>query len=173
MDWIVQQLGSKRFEPWLIPTISCKLHRFCRYDPPDEPKDGFFNSFQVFQVSEHVGRVQVKHRVAIRTVRQEYIHRVGRTARGASGKGKALLFLMPEAGFFLRTKWAWHRGRQIQFSIFLSSSARCFLNDFYLPWCGYVVGYSQWLRLFRLSQSGNYFRSSQGLATPMRNFKYL
>ena len=29
---------------------------------------------------------------------QEYIHRVGRTARGASGKGKALLFLMPEEG---------------------------------------------------------------------------
>eukprot|EP00913_Durusdinium_trenchii_P004295 g3982.t1 len=27
---------------------------------------------------------------------KEYIHRVGRTARGASGKGKALLFLMPE-----------------------------------------------------------------------------
>ena len=27
---------------------------------------------------------------------KEYIHRVGRTARGAGGKGKALLFLMPE-----------------------------------------------------------------------------
>jgi len=27
---------------------------------------------------------------------KEYIHRVGRTARGADGKGKALLFLMPE-----------------------------------------------------------------------------
>lgn len=31
---------------------------------------------------------------------KEYIHRVGRTARGAGGTGKALLFLMPnEVGF--------------------------------------------------------------------------
>lgn len=33
---------------------------------------------------------------------QEYIHRVGRTARGAEGTGKALLFLMPEELGFLR-----------------------------------------------------------------------
>jgi len=33
---------------------------------------------------------------------KEYIHRVGRTARGASGKGKALLFLLPEEIGFLR-----------------------------------------------------------------------
>merc|ERR1711865_1078385 len=33
---------------------------------------------------------------------KEYIHRVGRTARGAGGKGKALLFLMPEEVQFLR-----------------------------------------------------------------------
>lgn len=33
---------------------------------------------------------------------REYIHRVGRTARGAGGKGKALLFLMPEEVGFLR-----------------------------------------------------------------------
>ncbi|CDJ60095.1 ATP-dependent RNA helicase, putative, partial [Eimeria maxima] len=33
---------------------------------------------------------------------REYIHRVGRTARGAGGKGKALLFLMPEELGFLR-----------------------------------------------------------------------
>ena len=33
---------------------------------------------------------------------REYIHRVGRTARGADGKGKALLFLMPEELGFLR-----------------------------------------------------------------------
>jgi ATP-dependent RNA helicase DDX18/HAS1 len=33
---------------------------------------------------------------------REYIHRVGRTARGAKGKGKALLFLMPEELGFLR-----------------------------------------------------------------------
>merc|ERR1719379_2560197 len=32
----------------------------------------------------------------------EYIHRVGRTARGAGGKGKALLFLTPEELGFLR-----------------------------------------------------------------------
>jgi len=33
---------------------------------------------------------------------KEYIHRVGRTARGASGSGKALLFLMPEELAFLQ-----------------------------------------------------------------------
>merc|ERR1719337_389823 len=33
---------------------------------------------------------------------KEYIHRVGRTARGAGGTGKALLFLMPEEMQFLR-----------------------------------------------------------------------
>lgn len=33
---------------------------------------------------------------------QEYIHRVGRTARGEGGKGNALLFLMPEELMFLR-----------------------------------------------------------------------
>lgn len=33
---------------------------------------------------------------------REYIHRVGRTARGFGGKGKALLFLMEEELGFLR-----------------------------------------------------------------------
>merc|ERR1719160_1299771 len=33
---------------------------------------------------------------------KEYIHRVGRTARGATGSGKALLFLMPEELGFLQ-----------------------------------------------------------------------
>ena len=32
----------------------------------------------------------------------EYIHRVGRTARGAHGKGRALLFLMPQELEFLK-----------------------------------------------------------------------
>ncbi len=33
---------------------------------------------------------------------QEYIHRVGRTARGTEGRGHALLFLLPEELGFLR-----------------------------------------------------------------------
>jgi ATP-dependent RNA helicase DDX18/HAS1 len=33
---------------------------------------------------------------------KEYIHRVGRTARGATGKGRALLFLLPEELGFLK-----------------------------------------------------------------------
>lgn len=32
----------------------------------------------------------------------EYIHRVGRTARGDTGRGRALLFLLPEELAFLR-----------------------------------------------------------------------
>jgi len=35
-------------------------------------------------------------------VYQEYIHRVGRTARGSEGRGHALLFLLPEELGFLR-----------------------------------------------------------------------
>jgi superfamily II DNA/RNA helicase len=33
---------------------------------------------------------------------KEYIHRVGRTARGRSGRGRALLLLLPEEVGFLR-----------------------------------------------------------------------
>ena len=33
---------------------------------------------------------------------REYIHRVGRTARGNDGKGRALLFLIPEEVAFLK-----------------------------------------------------------------------
>jgi ATP-dependent RNA helicase DDX18/HAS1 len=33
---------------------------------------------------------------------KEYIHRVGRTARGTNTKGRALLFLLPEETAFLR-----------------------------------------------------------------------
>lgn len=33
---------------------------------------------------------------------QEYIHRVGRTARGNEGRGHALLLLLPEELAFLR-----------------------------------------------------------------------
>jgi ATP-dependent RNA helicase DDX18/HAS1 len=33
---------------------------------------------------------------------KEYIHRVGRTARGRSGQGRALLLLLPEEMGFLR-----------------------------------------------------------------------
>ena len=42
---------------------------------------------------------------------REYIHRVGRTARGENGRGRALLFLLPEVPFFsppfphLPTNW--------------------------------------------------------------------
>jgi len=34
---------------------------------------------------------------------RDYIHRVGRTARGANGKGKSLLFLQPSEVGFLKT----------------------------------------------------------------------
>ena len=33
---------------------------------------------------------------------KEYIHRVGRTARGRAGRGRALLLLLPEEVGFLR-----------------------------------------------------------------------
>jgi len=48
---------------------------------------------------------------------KDYIHRVGRTARGATGKGKALLFLTPEETGFLR----------------YLKKAKCTLNEYEFP----------------------------------------
>lgn len=49
---------------------------------------------------------------------KEYIHRVGRTARGATGSGRALMFLTPEESGFLR---------------FLQSKAKVTLNEYEFP----------------------------------------
>lgn len=49
---------------------------------------------------------------------KEYIHRVGRTARGASGSGRALMFLTPEETGFLR---------------YLQSKAKVTLNEYEFP----------------------------------------
>jgi ATP-dependent RNA helicase DDX18/HAS1 len=49
---------------------------------------------------------------------KEYIHRVGRTARGASGSGRALMFLTPQETGFLR---------------YLQSSAKVTLNEYEFP----------------------------------------
>ena len=40
---------------------------------------------------------------------KEYIHRVGRTARGRSGRGRALLLLLPQELAFLRYLQVWCR----------------------------------------------------------------
>ena len=49
---------------------------------------------------------------------KEYIHRVGRTARGATGSGRALLFLTPEETGFLR---------------YLKAAAKVTLNEYEFP----------------------------------------
>jgi ATP-dependent RNA helicase DDX18/HAS1 len=49
---------------------------------------------------------------------KEYIHRVGRTARGASGSGRALMFLTPQETGFLR---------------YLQSAAKVTLNEYEFP----------------------------------------
>lgn len=49
---------------------------------------------------------------------KEYIHRVGRTARGATGSGRALMFLTPEETGFLR---------------YLQSKAKVTLNEYEFP----------------------------------------
>ena len=49
---------------------------------------------------------------------REYIHRVGRTARGATGSGRALMFLTPQETGFLR---------------YLQASARVTLNEYEFP----------------------------------------
>lgn len=49
---------------------------------------------------------------------KEYIHRVGRTARGATGSGRALMFLTPQETGFLR---------------YLQSAAKVTLNEYEFP----------------------------------------
>ena len=49
---------------------------------------------------------------------REYIHRVGRTARGASGSGRALMFLTPQETGFLR---------------YLQAAAKVTLNEYEFP----------------------------------------
>jgi ATP-dependent RNA helicase DDX18/HAS1 len=57
-----------------------------QYDPPDDPR--------VLSTLSKKPQIMV--------TLQEYIHRVGRTARGEGGRGHALLILRPEELGFLR-----------------------------------------------------------------------
>ncbi|KAH0621346.1 hypothetical protein JD844_022517 [Phrynosoma platyrhinos] len=63
-----------------------------QYDPPDDPK--FCCVHTDFNISVFV--------LIISSIKKEYIHRVGRTARGINGRGHALLILRPEELGFLR-----------------------------------------------------------------------
>lgn len=65
-----------------------------QYDPPDEPKVGDSKQIQWNLPLSSSNRNLEFHF-------QDYIHRVGRTARGDKGKGSALLFLLPEELKFL------------------------------------------------------------------------
>lgn len=103
------------FQDWII-----------QYDPPDDPRVSFMNHV-VLQCSVHFmsstsveGFVNCMHvddavyfdllhqsfshsdTFSILFSFQEYIHRVGRTARGEGAQGKALLFLIPEELGFLK-----------------------------------------------------------------------
>jgi superfamily II DNA/RNA helicase len=75
-----------------------------QYDPPDEPKVLIFNdSHNLVQFVSLYSYTHTHTRYNILFYGfQEYIHRVGRTARGEGGKGNALLFLIPEEMQFLR-----------------------------------------------------------------------
>jgi len=66
-----------------------------QYDPPDEPKVG--DSKQIQWNFLHIAC----YNYYLEFHFQDYIHRVGRTARGEKGKGSALLFLLPEELKFL------------------------------------------------------------------------
>lgn len=66
-----------------------------QYDPPDEPKVG--DSKQSLWNFLHIACYNYYFEFHF----QDYIHRVGRTARGEKGKGSALLFLLPEELKFL------------------------------------------------------------------------
>ncbi|KAJ7402251.1 ATP-dependent RNA helicase DDX18 [Pitangus sulphuratus] len=62
-----------------------------QYDPPDDPKHCDYCKF-----------VRLIEFAVAYSSQKEYIHRVGRTARGINGRGHALLILRPEELGFLR-----------------------------------------------------------------------
>ena len=65
-----------------------------QFDPPDDPRVGP----SVPSILEPFKLTYWK---------QDYIHRVGRTARGSNGKGRSLMFLQPsEVGFLKHLKEA-------------------------------------------------------------------
>jgi len=76
-----------------------------QYDPPDEPNvlfnSSIYQSTPLFNCFLEVLYVDVLCHIFLYCY-QEYIHRVGRIARGEGGKGNALLFLIPEELQFLR-----------------------------------------------------------------------
>ena len=62
-----------------------------QFDPPDEYVAVFLRNLRVLTLVSP----------------RDYIHRVGRTARGADGKGRSLMFLQPsEVGFLKHLKEA-------------------------------------------------------------------
>jgi len=80
-----------------------------QYDPPDDPKV----SYRCDRSCSHRARRRRKgpsteldtineRRYMTPRIFQEYIHRVGRTARGEGSSGHALLILRPEELGFLR-----------------------------------------------------------------------
>jgi hypothetical protein len=88
--------------------LCCLQDWIIQYDPPDDPRVKswastlflcaflFWFCLWEFHLVCHLARIFY---VALL---QEYIHRVGRTARGEGAQGRALLFLIPEELGFLR-----------------------------------------------------------------------
>lgn len=71
-----------------------------QYDPPDDPKVATPASRRTPD-SDGESSGTRSHKGCLLSP-QEYIHRVGRTARGINGRGHALLILRPEELGFLR-----------------------------------------------------------------------
>lgn len=61
-----------------------------QYDPPDETKVRDFKWCQRKFLFLTFTNLTLEFNL------QDYIHRVGRTARGDNGKGSAILFLLPK-----------------------------------------------------------------------------
>ncbi|KAL4707301.1 hypothetical protein ACJJTC_019839 [Scirpophaga incertulas] len=94
---------------------------------------------------------------------KEYIHRVGRTARGLGTSGHALLFLRPEELGFLRYlkqskvtlnefEFSWNKVADIQLQLEKLISRNYFLNS------SAKEAFKSYLRAYDSSPSENYFR---------------
>lgn len=68
-----------------------KVDWIVQFDPPDDPRVSLV-------LRRHRG-LSLPYALGMW---QDYIHRVGRTARGTEGSGKALMFLLPEEVAFLK-----------------------------------------------------------------------
>ncbi|CAN6445745.1 unnamed protein product [Victoria cruziana] len=109
-----------------------------QYDPPDDPKVCILFVICAFLAGSFLSIMVLQFNYLF--LFQEYIHRVGRTARGEFGSGHALLFLMPEELQFLsylrkeRIPMKEYEYDEKKLANVQAALVFLFLNDYYLSY---------------------------------------